>query len=79
MLTYLYNQFREADPIHRELLKSLFSRACRPYFGLINSLLYQAIVKDPYSEFIVEASENMGPISNAGKRHAIRRHFSLNN
>lgn len=70
LLTYLYNQLREADPIHRELLKFLFSRACRPYFGFIKSWLYRAVVKDPYSEFIVEASENMGPISNAGKRHA---------
>lgn len=70
LLTYLYNQLREADPIHRELLKFLFSRACRPYFDFIKSWLYRAVVKDPYSEFIVEASENMEPISNAGKRHA---------
>lgn len=70
LLTYLYNQLREADPIHHELLKFLFSRACRPYFDFIKSWLYRAVVKDPYNEFIVEASENMAPISNAGKRHA---------
>lgn len=70
LLTYLYNQLREADPIHHELLKFLFSRACRPYFDFIKSWLYRAVVKDPYNEFIVEASENVEPISNAGKRRA---------
>ena len=32
-------------------------------------------MKDPYSEFIVEASEIMGTILNAGKRHA--DHFPI--
>ncbi|XP_059063441.1 uncharacterized protein LOC131067952 isoform X4 [Cryptomeria japonica] len=73
LLTYLYIQLQEADPIHRPLLKFLFARACRPYFDFIKSWLYRAAVKDPYKEFIVEASENMESNSCIGKGYA--NHF----
>lgn len=75
LLTYLYTQLQEADPIHRPLLKFLFARACRPYFDFIKSWLYRAAVKDPYKEFIVEASENMESNSCIGKGYA--NHFPV--
>ncbi|MCL7025357.1 hypothetical protein MKW94_007034 [Papaver nudicaule] len=54
LLTYLYTQLRDADPVHHTLLKFLFIRACEPYCGFIKSWIYQAKINDPYEEFIAE-------------------------
>ncbi|XP_068650902.1 uncharacterized protein [Aristolochia californica] len=57
LLTYLYIQLRDADPVHRALLKFLFVRSCEPYCGFIKSWIYRASIDDPYKEFIVECFE----------------------
>lgn len=61
LLTFLYVQLRDADPVHRTLLKFLFVRACEPYCGLVKSWIYQASVNDPYKEFIVECFDDSSP------------------
>ncbi|XP_043722483.1 uncharacterized protein LOC122669702 isoform X2 [Telopea speciosissima] len=58
LLTYLYTQLRDADPVHRALLKFLFLCSCEPYCGFIKSWIYQARITDPYKEFFVECVEN---------------------
>ncbi|KAL2610928.1 hypothetical protein R1flu_022620 [Riccia fluitans] len=57
LLTYLYEQLMEVDPIHQELLRFLFERAYQPYSEFIRSWLFQAAVKDPYCEFVIEQSD----------------------
>ncbi|XP_077245230.1 spc97 / Spc98 family of spindle pole body (SBP) component [Tasmannia lanceolata] len=61
LLTYLYVQLRDADPVHRALLKFLFIRSCEPYIGFIKSWIYQARINDPYAEFIVEHLDGSSP------------------
>ncbi|KAL3682125.1 hypothetical protein R1sor_000147 [Riccia sorocarpa] len=69
LLTYLYEQLMEVDPIHQELLRFLFERAYQPYSEFIRSWLFQAAVKDPYFEFIIEQSDfSRGSSSISGKR-----------
>ncbi|XP_042511302.1 uncharacterized protein LOC122086510 isoform X3 [Macadamia integrifolia] len=58
LLTYLYTQLRDADPVHLALLKFLFLCSCEPYCGFIKSWIYQARITDPYKEFFVECVEN---------------------
>ncbi|KAG9452098.1 hypothetical protein H6P81_005002 [Aristolochia fimbriata] len=57
LLTYLYIQLQDADPVHRPLLQFLFVRSCEPYCGFIKSWIYRADIIDPYEEFIVECFE----------------------
>ncbi|KAF8398042.1 hypothetical protein HHK36_016968 [Tetracentron sinense] len=54
LLTYLYAQLRDADPVHHALLKFLFLRSYAPYCDFIRSWIYQARTSDPYKEFIVD-------------------------
>ncbi|XP_058105806.1 uncharacterized protein LOC131249199 isoform X2 [Magnolia sinica] len=63
LLTYLYVQLRDADPVHRALLKFLFVRSCEPYCGFIKSWIYQASICDPYKEFIIEHDGESSPSS----------------
>ncbi|XP_019054445.1 PREDICTED: uncharacterized protein LOC104604116 isoform X2 [Nelumbo nucifera] len=63
LLTYLYTQLRDADPVHRPLLKFLFLRSCEPYCGFIKSWIYQAKISDPYKEFLVEYVDDSPPYS----------------
>ncbi|OVA00879.1 Spc97/Spc98 [Macleaya cordata] len=65
LLTYLYTQLLDADPVHHALLKFLFVRSCEPYCGFIKSWIYQAKINDPYKEFIVEYVEDSTPYSHA--------------
>ncbi|KAJ4969843.1 hypothetical protein NE237_002942 [Protea cynaroides] len=58
LLTYLYTQLRDADPVHHALLKFLFLCSCEPYCGFIKSWIYQARITDPYKEFFIEFVEN---------------------
>ncbi|XP_072951889.1 uncharacterized protein [Typha angustifolia] len=53
LLSYLYVQLRDADPVHRGLLKYLFICSCEPYCGFIKSWIYRASIEDPYAEFLV--------------------------
>jgi hypothetical protein len=48
---------QEVDPLHTELLRFLFERAYEPYSMFIQSWLYQAAVRDPYEEFIIEQAD----------------------
>ncbi|MCO5602266.1 hypothetical protein L7F22_056395 [Adiantum nelumboides] len=55
LLTFLYRQLQqEADNVHVELLRYLFSCACQPYLVFVHSWLYRASLKDPYNEFVVQ-------------------------
>lgn len=56
LLTYLYVQLRDADPVHHPLLKFLFVRSFEPYYSFIKSWIYQATIDDPYEEFFVDYS-----------------------
>ncbi|KAF3796154.1 Gamma-tubulin complex component 6 [Nymphaea thermarum] len=53
LLTYLYKQLQDTDPVHEVLLKFLFYHSFDPYYRLIRSWIYQASISDPYGEFIV--------------------------
>ncbi|CAN6465030.1 unnamed protein product [Victoria cruziana] len=53
LLTYLYKQLQDTDPVHEVLLKFLFYHSFEPYHRLIRSWIYQAAIRDPYREFIV--------------------------
>ncbi|PIA54117.1 hypothetical protein AQUCO_00900589v1 [Aquilegia coerulea] len=66
LLSYLYAQLRDADPVHHALLKFLFTRSCEPYYGFIKSWIYEARINDPYKEFIVELVD--GPPSYSDSR-----------
>ncbi|BFI39590.1 gamma-tubulin complex component 6 [Marchantia polymorpha subsp. ruderalis] len=57
LLTYLYEQLMEVDPLHMELLRFLFERAYQPYSVFIRSWIYQAAVKDPFCEFVIEQGD----------------------
>ncbi|OAY81384.1 Gamma-tubulin complex component 6 [Ananas comosus] len=59
LLSYLYVQFRDADPINCELIKYLFIRSCEPYCGFIKSWIYRASIDDPYEEFLVAHSDTL--------------------
>ncbi|KAI3989903.1 hypothetical protein MKX01_040873 [Papaver californicum] len=65
LLTYLYTQLRDADPVHHALLKFLFIRSCEPYCGFIKSWIYEAKINDPYEEFIVEYVDDSMAYSHA--------------
>ncbi|GBG76862.1 hypothetical protein CBR_g23077 [Chara braunii] len=57
LLAYLYDRLmvlQDADASYVQLLRFLFTSACRPYFEFIRSWLYRASIMDPYEEFIVE-------------------------
>ncbi|KAK1263105.1 hypothetical protein QJS04_geneDACA013556 [Acorus gramineus] len=54
LLTYLYVQLRDSDPVHSSLLKFLFVHSCEPYCGFIKSWIYRARINDPHKEFMVE-------------------------
>ncbi|URE42112.1 Spc97 / Spc98 family [Musa troglodytarum] len=56
LLSYLYLQLRNADPIHHALLKHLFVGSCEPYCGFIKSWIFRASIDDPYREFFVHKS-----------------------
>lgn len=66
LLSYLYAQLRDADPVHRALLKFLFVRSCEPYYGFIKSWMYEARINDPYNEFIVEYIDCSSSYSHGG-------------
>ncbi|XP_031475147.1 uncharacterized protein LOC116247245 isoform X2 [Nymphaea colorata] len=53
LLTYLYKQLQDTDPVHEVLLKFLFYHSFDLYYRLIRSWIYQASISDPYGEFIV--------------------------
>ncbi|KAM0951933.1 putative gamma-tubulin complex component protein [Dioscorea sansibarensis] len=57
LLSYLYVQLRDADPVHYALLKFLFICASDPYCGFIKSWIYRASIADPYKEFHVVRSD----------------------
>ncbi|KAF8396318.1 hypothetical protein HHK36_017933 [Tetracentron sinense] len=63
LLTYLYTQLRDADPVHRTLLKFFFLRSYEPYCEFIRSWIYQARASDPYKEFIVDYVDELPPYS----------------
>lgn len=48
---------QEVDPLHMELLRFLFERAYQPYSVFIRSWIYQAAVKDPFCEFVIEQGD----------------------
>nr|XP_029116589.1 uncharacterized protein LOC105061295 isoform X2 [Elaeis guineensis] len=54
LLTYLYVQLRDADPVHHPLLNFLFVHSFEPYYGFIKSWIYRATIDDPYEEFFVD-------------------------
>ncbi|KAJ0982585.1 hypothetical protein J5N97_010840 [Dioscorea zingiberensis] len=58
LLSYLYVQLRDADPVHYALLKFLFLSSCDPYCGFIKSWIYRASIADPYEEFSVAHLDN---------------------
>ncbi|XP_020579862.1 uncharacterized protein LOC110024312 isoform X2 [Phalaenopsis equestris] len=64
LLTYLYIQLQDADPIRYDLLKYLFVCSYEPYSGFINSWIYTATIDDPYGEFFV-ASSDTAPTTDA--------------
>ncbi|KAL0914382.1 hypothetical protein M5K25_014726 [Dendrobium thyrsiflorum] len=57
LLTYLYIQLQDADPVHHALLKYLFIRSYKPYCGFIKLWMYRATIDDPYGEFFVASSD----------------------
>ncbi|XP_074567058.1 uncharacterized protein LOC141823694 [Curcuma longa] len=56
LLSYLYVQLRDADPVHQSLLKLLFVRACEPYCNFIKQWIFRANINDPYKEFLLHKS-----------------------
>ncbi|XP_042436289.1 uncharacterized protein LOC122022383 isoform X2 [Zingiber officinale] len=56
LLSYLYVQLRDADPVHQPLLKLLFVRACEPYCNFIKQWIFRANINDPYKEFLLHKS-----------------------
>ncbi|KAI3988516.1 hypothetical protein MKX01_026330 [Papaver californicum] len=72
LLTYLYTQLRDADPVHHALLKFLFVRSCEPYCGFIKSWIYQAKINDPYEEFIAEYVDDSMAYSHASGSSSIK-------
>ncbi|KAK9123015.1 hypothetical protein Sjap_012617 [Stephania japonica] len=61
LLTYLYAQLRDADPVHSSLLKYLFTCSWEPYCIFIKSWIYQARIDDPFEEFMVEYKDDSAP------------------
>ncbi|KAL5999354.1 hypothetical protein ACLOJK_040814 [Asimina triloba] len=61
LLTYLYAQLRDADPVHHALLEFLFVRSFEPYYGFIKSWIYQARFCDPYKEFVTVYEDEASP------------------
>ncbi|KAJ3696133.1 hypothetical protein LUZ60_001510 [Juncus effusus] len=53
LLSYLYIQLRDADPVHYGLLKYLFIQSFEPYCEFIKLWIYQASLDDPYEEFFL--------------------------
>ncbi|CAH9115460.1 unnamed protein product [Cuscuta epithymum] len=54
LITFLYSQLKDADPVHCPLLKFLFIRSWEPYCGFIRSWIYEGKISDPSKEFVVE-------------------------
>ncbi|CAM6105936.1 unnamed protein product [Calypogeia fissa] len=69
LLTYLYDRLMEVDPLHMELLRFLFERAYEPYSIFVQSWIYQAAVKDPYGEFIIDQAD-FNVVSSSSKSKA---------
>ncbi|XP_039139788.1 uncharacterized protein LOC120277109 isoform X2 [Dioscorea cayenensis subsp. rotundata] len=67
LLSYLYVQLRDADPVHYALLKFLFICSSDPYCGFIKSWIYRASIADPYKEFHVVDSDSDGATSSITK------------
>ncbi|KAK9170193.1 hypothetical protein Syun_002333 [Stephania yunnanensis] len=61
LLTYLYAQSRDADPVHSSLLKYLFTCSWEPYCIFIKSWIYQARIDDPFEEFMIEYQDDSAP------------------
>ncbi|MCO5573215.1 hypothetical protein L7F22_026984 [Adiantum nelumboides] len=57
--TFVVSNEQEADNVHVELLRYLFSCACQPYLVFVHSWLYRASLKDPYNEFVVQEPKLM--------------------
>ncbi|XP_006826357.2 uncharacterized protein LOC18421549 isoform X1 [Amborella trichopoda] len=70
LLTYLFVQLRDADPVHSALLKLLFVRSCEPYCGFIRSWIYRASINDPHKEFVVECLDTSSCRSHIGTADA---------
>ena len=66
VLTTLHNALLLCgDAIHRQLLLSLLSSACRPYFAMLQQWLYSGVLSDSYNEFQLHSNDNVTTASTA--------------
>ena len=66
VLTTLHNALLLCgDSVHRQLLLSLLSSACRPYFDMLHQWLYSGVLNDPYNEFQLHSNDTVTTASTA--------------
>ena len=66
VLTTLHNALLLCgDAVHRQLLLSLLSSACRPYLDMLHQWLYSGVLNDSYNEFQLHSNDNVTTASTA--------------
>ncbi|GAQ84287.1 hypothetical gamma-tubulin complex [Klebsormidium nitens] len=63
LLSRLFDEVLNADPVSADVHRFLLSAACQPYLELVRGWLYQLQVDDPYREFVLAQSDEVDPLT----------------